>query len=374
MRERFKQPPVPVYDGEKYSMSQLAELLDRHTEGVPTNAYTKVTYPVGQVPGGQLPKEQDYLSIYEYVAPDEALDQERFDRFVGRILPALSKALGESVPDYEIEQDVSWNGEESLRVWPSVHFSNAYTGFFQDDVKERAYFSNYSGDPAIVINRHEISIDQRQSDEEILASVESVKKELFELFGASFRNVKIERQDSGGVCIYFYNKRDIVFPVVMDITDVDHIEIRFYNNSHSSSQVASDSILNHVYVNYTRYRNSAKDRYREMERLSMISLEEAEALLCNGYVYGGHICRLCMADQEKIDFEDYDYVGFEYLSGIDYKTGTPTSYFPFYTFYKKLYTAENGNDVYAKTYVCAIQLSGYEEYFESQVADHMYFN
>ena len=43
-------------------------------------------------------------------------------------------------------------------------------------------------------------------------------------------------------------------------------------------KVASDSILQNVYVNYTRYRNSAKDRYREMERLSMISLEEAEAL------------------------------------------------------------------------------------------------
>ena len=105
-------------------------------------------------------------------------------------------------------------------------------------------------------------------------------------------------------------------------------------------------------------------------------MEEAERLLYNGYVFGGHSCKQCMENQDKVNFQGYDFVGFEYLPGLKYEDlhYTPTSVFPFYTFYKKLYTAENGNDVYAKTYVCAVQLSGYEEYFESQVAEHMYFN
>jgi len=43
---------------------------------------------------------------------------------------------------------------------------------------------------------------------------------------------------------------------------------------------------------------------------------------------------------------------------------------PFYTFYKEIGTSQNGNKVYAKTYVSAIPLLGYDEYLESQKAYH----
>ena len=43
---------------------------------------------------------------------------------------------------------------------------------------------------------------------------------------------------------------------------------------------------------------------------------------------------------------------------------------PFYAFYKKIGTAKNGNTIYAKTYVCAIETSGLDEYFEAQSKNH----
>lgn len=101
----------------------------------------------------------------------------------------------------------------------------------------------------------------------------------------------------------------------------------------------------------------------------MISLSDAEALLYNGYVFGGHSCNLCMAAQDKISFKGYDYVGFEYVFGRT-AGGELTDGVPFYTFYKQIGTAKNGNLIYAKTYVPAIEVSGYEEYFEAQTEKH----
>ena len=98
----------------------------------------------------------------------------------------------------------------------------------------------------------------------------------------------------------------------------------------------------------------------------MISLEEAEDLLYGGYVFGGHVCSLCMAMQDPIDFENYDHVGLEYVQDSAYSNEA----LPFYAFYKYIGDAPNGNKTYAKTYVPAIKVSGYEEYFESQEQYH----
>jgi hypothetical protein len=74
-----------------------------------------------------------------------------------------------------------------------------------------------------------------------------------------------------------------------------------------------------------------------------------------------------MKSQQKISFEDYDFVGIEYISNPN----DMSEIIPFYVFYKKLSPTQlyrSGN--YAKTYVPAIQVYGYEEYFESQASNH----
>ena len=72
-----------------------------------------------------------------------------------------------------------------------------------------------------------------------------------------------------------------------------------------------------------------------------------------------------MEKQEKISFENYDFVEINYISSYD-----QPMILPFYSFYKKIKIAPNGNEIYAKTNVCAIEVSEYDEYFENQKSNH----
>ena len=74
-----------------------------------------------------------------------------------------------------------------------------------------------------------------------------------------------------------------------------------------------------------------------------------------------------MQMQDKVSFEGYDCVDIEYIYDDD---ESPTIAIPFYAFYKNIGTAKSGNIIYAKTLVCAIELLGYDEYFESQIKNH----
>ncbi len=60
-----------------------------------------------------------------------------------------------------------------------------------------------------------------------------------------------------------------------------------------------------------------------------------------------------MQEQEPANFADYDYVGFDYVTG-------ETLAVPFYTFYKQIGVAKNGEIQYAQTYVCAAAVEGME--------------
>ena len=62
-----------------------------------------------------------------------------------------------------------------------------------------------------------------------------------------------------------------------------------------------------------------------------------------------------MSQQGLVDFHGYDHVGLYYFEGL-----------PFYAFYKNIGKSKNGNTVFARTLVAAIEVSGYNEYFESE--------
>ena len=100
----------------------------------------------------------------------------------------------------------------------------------------------------------------------------------------------------------------------------------------------------------------------------MLSLDEAEELLAKGYVFGGHSCKICMSEQSKVDFTEYDAVSFEYVHGNDGMV------VPFYIFYKHLGASEYDKtgwmQEYAKTYVPAVEIEGLDEYFDMQAEKH----
>jgi hypothetical protein len=123
-------------------------------------------------------------------------------------------------------------------------------------------------------------------------------------------------------------------------------------------------------VTYCQYRIPAKLRYTVSQVLPTVSLSRAEELLAKGYVFGNHVCELCMANQDKIDFESYDYVGLTYHTSGYLLSDTVKEAVPFYAFYKKLEDTENGLTRYAVTYVPAVHVVGYESYFKNQKDIH----
>ena len=118
----------------------------------------------------------------------------------------------------------------------------------------------------------------------------------------------------------------------------------------------------------------------------LISLEDAEELLYNGYFYCCYgtscDCPLCQKDQEtRIYFDRYDHVSFEYSHGGDSDGYEYAIGIPYYVFYKEVSDEEylkwlHGEyhdswpevkeRVYVKAYVPAIKVSGYIDYFTSK--------
>ena len=170
--------------------------------------------------------------------------------------------------------------------------------------------------------------------------------------------------------VYFYNKDTHPLNSQKGMLVSDNISISFDNFANYAGDIVSDTILSVADIRYEQNRIDASQAFKLVANAKKISVSDAEVLLYNGYVFGGHSCPLCMAMQDKVSFDGYDFVGVEYMFGYDYNTNLQTTGIPFYAFYKQIGTSKNGNIVYAKTYVPAIEVSGYKEYFENQTEDH----
>ena len=200
--------------------------------------------------------------------------------------------------------------------------------------------------------------DSTISDEQIIADLEPLKKELFYIFDVEFKDITVNRRYVAGekypysITVRFYNSTN-----EFDNSS-DNMTIVF---SHRSKR--TDASLPYINIRYDQYRD---DTTVPLKKVKMISLEKAEELLCKGYVFGGHSCPICMSEQSPVDFEEYDYVNLEYVRGYN----EYSELIPFYAFYKYIGNDSGSNKVFAKTYVPAIEVSGYEEYFESQAKYH----
>ena len=115
------------------------------------------------------------------------------------------------------------------------------------------------------------------------------------------------------------------------------------------------------------YFKNPNESYDIEGKAKMISLEEAEKLLDKGYVFGGHSCKLCMAEQPEVDFSDYECVDIEYVRGVENNI-----YIPFYAFYKYIGETSYGMPTYAKTYVPAVKVDGLDKYFKNQISEHQF--
>ena len=119
------------------------------------------------------------------------------------------------------------------------------------------------------------------------------------------------------------------------------------------------------------YNQNRKDSYySQIGESKSISLQQAEEFLARGYCFMHHACPICAEQQDSVDFTEYDGVTLRYLREYKPPEGQEPRVIPFYVFYKNIGVAENGNQIYAFTYVPAVEVSGIEEYFQNQIQYH----
>lgn len=365
---------IPTYNDAHYSAEQISKVFGEYYGSTKYYETVYASDPSYLYLAG-IPTAE-YLPVYEEARLK--LDEAEFQRFAEQYAQGVSDALGLPDPTYKIEKD-RWGTTLEATL---IESKDAYISFYQNTVCNAFSLYSHSEASRTVINGNTVVIDRTKSDEEIILSLSEIREDLLKIFGRDFRDTKVVRdycsrsddhdEKDHAIYVYFYDESAHPLNSIQKTPISDYIELAFKNISAVGKVISEDDELYHVNIRYIEHRADLSKIYRSVSNEKMIPLEDAEKLLDAGYVFGGHICRLCAKNQESVDFSDYDFVGVTYLFGkndyLDNLSGTAG--IPFYVFCKQIGTGRNGTIAYAKTYVPAIEVSGLKEYFESQESVH----
>ena len=342
----------------------LTSLADR--DG--TNAYTVEAYPKDYLKNAFSIPEESSVHLYNYMVTGANMDQESIQTFSEKVYESLGNALGTNIAVGEFEKNDNYDGTfyySSLTKTEEYAIHAEQTGLL-----DRVLVSSI-GANGIAFNETVVRIDPLMADNLILEQFAPTAQIINTAFGTNFKDIAIiksyhETTANGinRISIFLYNRESEPSVTIGEIPLSDYIHIAFTHCQNDDGKGAkADSIY------YVQYRIPVEDRLIQVREEPILTLEQAEEMLKKGYVFGGHSCSLCMQNQEKVDFSEYDYVGFEYVMNID-SSESARLCVPFYAFYKRLEPAPNGNETYAKTYVCAVPMTDIDTYFEMQTANH----
>lgn len=361
---------VPTVNGAMFSAEDIEKILHRDTAGVGTNAYQTVSVKSPDNLSVNAVPDAEYLSIYETNL--SKLDEEELIEFTESILTKLEELFGYEFEYGEIKRDRGWNDGSYSYIYVKCQSTpeEAYIPPIEVEIEQRKdyYFItlNYRARavkaPALQYNGNDVIASLSMTENELYESLSGFRDALCGIFG-----IELPYHSYYSQSIFFHN--GITHPAEnyapkhdVDVYNFDNFLRVFGGRMHKYELTAQIKI----------YRKDAEDFCPEIARAKMLTLEEAEELLYKGYVFGGHTCEYCMSQQDKVDFEGYDYVGLEYVFGQDYHYYNTVGV-PFYVFYKLIKTEELETHTvytYAKTYVPAVKVSGLDEYFEMQKEKH----
>ncbi len=332
-----------------------------------TNRYTEVrTKDISLLVTESLPTEK-YLPVYKLNIP--SVTKKEFEQYIEDTLPALQKLYEITVTDYTIKK--TGYGDGTSRYSAVIKDENKRLSFSGDE-NISYYFSKNTLYDGMTVNGSSVTFPTESGDGEIKDEISQTVSYLNKLFGKNYGDMRINREYAydltalEGITVYLYNadeENETAASILKNTSPccADYITLKF-EKSFSGKEMYLKS------VNYTETPDRWNKTIKKSARGKTVSPEQAEELLEKGYVFGGHVCTLCMSAQDRVDFSDYDTVGFEYVIGAD------MSVIPFYTFYKYLHTDEMGIETYAKTYVPAIEITGWDEYFQNSEKRHGSFS
>lgn len=350
------QPPeTPEFKDPVFTAAEIGALFDEQKlEGALTNAYVKIAVPSeDELKYSCMPVPQsDTVGIYKIhtenvkKAENDPFTMEQFWNKVCAGLGVKTDKRGEWYDD-----------DLYIRFSDNTHYFSTFS------------FGRYTGgvNKNLTFDGIDITVDQTMSDGEMKDSLKPIRDKLCDTFNVDLPDIYIERRydeysqyGCEDLTVTFYNEKNSGVDINICGFCSDMIRINFTNREDYDGAVVSRDVLTRAQVEYYHFHCEPEAICEHTGDARLISIKEAEELLYKGYVFGGHCCPLCMAAQEKVSFENYDKVGIVYFKGI-----------PFYAFFKNLHSdTPNGNAVYARTLVPAVEISGYKEYFESQKEFH----
>lgn len=362
-----------------FSANDIAALFPRG-DGLTVAGTSTAVYAPNEDALGLIPiPDADSLPIFLRTQTEDAITEESIRAFADGILPKVAQALGGTVPEYTVdvltekarfETDIGTN-RMIVTKSNSLNYFGIQRSFYRNPNATTTMLNAYS--TTTTLNGQIVQIDQTQTNEEIIASLSDIHQILQDIFGVNLPDAKVVRtynEDSDYGCtviqVYFYDEDANYLNTYTERPVSDNIELWFYNNPLFMKDQLSKDILQYVDINYRDWRTEEGDQYKQNGTAEMLSLQDAEALLKKGYSFGGHSCEICYPVLNGVDFTDYDAVSFTYYWSSAALSAGKTPYIPFYVFYKQIGTAKNGNNIYAKTYVPAVYVSGLEAYFRNQ--------
>lgn len=296
--------------------------------------------------------EEDQVPVYRFVRSSMGWNNDMLKAFLDRVVPILASSLGVKTPEYEVKNCSCAVNFPGVSGWASFDVEE---GGFSISLNRTEDFWTQP----IAIHNRCVELDPSQSDQQILKATFGIKDDLLDVFQADYPDALITRTQ-GGIEILYYDEDGHYLNQFRGNPHTGRLLLQFSDRSNSGK-------LSLFGIAYSEDLEPMDEIYPLFGIGNRISLEEAEKFLKNGYVYGGHLCPECLGDEKIVDFSEYDAVGYVYL----YNLGTGNYVVPFYEFYKKLDSDAEDSAIYAKAYVCAIELSGWKNYAENLLRKHI---
>lgn len=344
------------YKGITITTSDLFSGMGVTSDGGTTSYQKKYVPDVKYLYINPIPDDK-YVTVYEYYPVDKKKypTEQELRAIADKYLPKFSEAIGIPTPEYIIRT----YAEDDINVDVSTGEKNTYF-YISDSMLTLGKSSIYEEtDVPLTLYGETVAIDQTKSDEEILASLSGIKEKLGKLFETTFVDPKITRQYSSS----HTNGADWIYVSFKSNDNSGIVQITFDNFANHADDIESSTILYNASIYYFLLSEDENSRIKKTMQTELLPLQKAEEYLSKGYVLSMGGCPLCQESQTLVDFSEYDYVGISYYTRNNKNI-------PYYEFYKNIGTSENGNMTFAYTYVPAVEVEGYEEYFETKHANH----
>lgn len=336
----------PEYPNAVFSVDDIVNKYDMIPGSYSaTSSYKKIWYPE-YLKHGPL-STKDTIDIFNICYKGIEYDNDEFDNFEKKYRSIIENYYGIKV-EYDEKDYHSQYRDTSFRA----HLEGGKLfGINQNKIYNSVSLRFDS--PVLTIG--DKSYSYSSTDEEVLSAVKKYSSEIMEFFDFQFTDIQVTR--SSILEVRCYNKDSDFYLVDKGCSNYG------FTLSCISFYFADDYTM----VSYCDFRIDPNEYIKKTDSVRKLTLEEAHELVKNGYCFGAHTCPKCMRNNKPVDFTEYDYVGIEYLFAEDYfDTGEPMPVVPFYVFYKKIDGETlNGEQVYAKTWVPAIELSGLKEHFDN---------